>query len=112
MTGVSTAVWVLGGVTAGIVMVIVLVVLWLWCSGRNEHWVAFDDVVFAAERLSHFWVQEGDKAECPEWSRDKYVSHFTEFREVVFQIFRCYVFSATTNKYFAWQMLNRALLIE
>lgn len=72
---------------ARIVVVVVFVFLWFWCSCRYKDRIPFDDVIFAAQRLSHFGVKERHKTERSERLWDEYIGNFTKFREIFFQIF-------------------------
>lgn len=67
-------------------------------------------MIFAAQRLGHFWIQECYKTECPERFWDENVGNFAKFGEIVFKIFSCDVFGATSNKHFARQVLNGSFL--
>lgn len=51
-----TAMWIVWTGSARIALMIMLVLLWLWCSRRHKDRVAFYNVIFTTQWLRHFWV--------------------------------------------------------
>lgn len=78
-----------------------LALLRLGGGRRHKHRIALDDVIFAAQRLRHVRIEEGDEAEGAERLRYEHVGHLTELGEVVFQVLGGHVFGAPADEYLA-----------
>ena len=60
--------------------------------------------------LCDLWIQERDESKCSEWLRDEDVRDLAELGEVVLQVLRGHLLSATTDEHFARNLLDLALL--
>lgn len=71
---------------------------------------ALDDVVFAAEGLSHLRIEKGHERKGSEGLGDKDVGYLAEFRKVLAQIVGREIFGTATYEHFAGHLLDHALL--
>jgi hypothetical protein len=67
-------------------------------------------VILSTQTLGNLWIQEGYKCKCSEWLGYEYICDFTILGEILAQVFRLHVLSASTHKHLAWHLLNLALL--
>ena len=77
---------------------------------RYVHRHAFDYVVFAAETLGYFRVEEGDETERAERFRDEHVGDLAVLPKVLAEVVGGQFFSAAAYEDFARHLLDQAFL--
>lgn len=65
-----------------------------------------DDVIFAAETLCNFWIEESHEAERSEGLRNENIGDLSKLREVIAKIVLRQVFSAAAYEHLAGNLLD------